>query len=214
MPDEVNRFLTQMDEYAKQPGAEAGPTKTVEQIVQDTEGPKLDEITLPAGNLPSLKTQDGKTDFALIYKQAHLPDSPFTAEQMLDMLNSLPQELPLDTKRQTVKVTLTSMGKTLGVTPETIVADASRKLSALNAYVEQLTKQTTEFVSSAEKEIADLLARIEEKRSAILAAKNQQSESTKLCSAESDRLDDVLEFFSLDVAPSKYAPDAKPDQKQ
>jgi len=57
------------------------------------------------------------------------------------------------------------MGKAIGATPETIVADASRKPAALAAYMDFGTKQT----------------------------------------AGSDRPDDVLELFSPDVAPSKYA---------
>ncbi len=108
-----------------------GTAKTVEQIVRETEGPNLDAITVAASASPPVMTADGATDFSAIYRQANLPAAPFTAEQMLEMLASLPQELPLDTKRQTVKVTLGAMGKAIGATPETIVADASRKLAAL-----------------------------------------------------------------------------------
>jgi len=152
-----------------------------------------------------IASPDGKVDCTPIYQQSALPAAPFTAEQMLDMLNSLPPELPLDTKRQTVKVTLASVGKTIGATPETIVADASRKLAALTAYVEHLSKDTAASVAAAEQEIAGLQAQIEEKRRAIQTAQERQSEARRLCDAESDRLDDVLEFFSLDVPPSKYA---------
>ena len=121
------------------------------------------------------------------------------------MLSSLPAELPLDTKRQTVKVTLASLGKTMGATPETIVSDASRKLAALHAYVEHLTKRTEEFTASGESEIAALQTQIEEKRKSILEAKNQLAKTSQACDGESEKLDEVLEFFSLDVAPSKYA---------
>jgi hypothetical protein len=122
------------------------------------------------------------------------------------MLNSLPAELPLETKRQTVKVTLNAMGKTIGANPETIVADASRKLAALTSYLDNLTKQTTDFAATAELEIAALQAQIAEKRTAIEAAQQKQAQMRQACDAESHRLDDVLEFFSLDVPPSKYAP--------
>ncbi len=185
-------------------------TKTVEQIVHDADGPDLDQIkagvaaSSPQGASP---TEAGKAlDAPAIYAAAKLPAAPFSAEQMLDMLASLPSELPLETRRQTVKVTLSALGKTMGASPETIVADASRKVAALAAYSEHLTKRTNEFSQNGEKEIEGLQAQIEAKRKALQDARHQLAQSTEKCRQEADRLDDVLEFFSLDVPPSKYAP--------
>lgn len=210
--------------------ASASATKTVEQIVRELDGPNLDEIQMPAADVavPDVAVPDvavpnaelppvaagGSTPVALegdvtpqlIYEMAALPPSPFTAEQMLEMLGSLPQELPLDTKRQTVKVTFGALGKSVGATPETVVADASRKMAALNAYVENLSKQTTDMAAAAEQEIAQLQAQIEEKRKTMQTARHRLTTVTQMCEIESDKLDDVLEFFSLDLPPSKYAP--------
>ncbi len=170
-----------------------------------TEGPNMDELKFSASCLEPVLTPDGKADFSLIYQQSGVRAAPFTAEQMLEMLESLPSELPLDTKRQTVRVTLNAVGKTIGATPETIVADASRKLAALTAYLDHLTKQTTDSAATAELEIGALQARIEEKRKAMTAAHLKQAQMRQLCDAESARLDDVEEFFRLDVPPSKAA---------
>jgi len=170
-----------------------------------TEGPNMDEIKFSASCLEPVLTPDGKADFSLIYQQSGVRAAPFTAEQMLEMLESLPSELPLDTKRQTVRVTLNAVGKTIGATPETIVADASRKLAALTAYLDHLTKQTTDSAATAELEIGALQARIEEKRKAMTAAHLKQVQMRQLCDAESARLDDVEEFFRLDMPPSKAA---------
>lgn len=187
------------------PPVPAPVSRTVEQLVRDAQGPNLDEIRVaPDVAAPSV-AKDGKADFAAIYEHAGLPIAPFTAEQMLEMLNSLPPELPLSTRRQTVKVTLQAMGKSLGATADTIVADASRKMAALAAYTDALTKQTAETVTSAQAEIAALEARIETQRQAITTAQQKQSDAARLCSAESERLDDVLEFFSLDVPPSIHS---------
>ena len=187
------------------PPPQPAQAKTVEQIVRDSPGPNLDQIEVPHDSPPPAADKSGKIDYSPIYRQAKLPDSQFTAEQMLDMLASLPAELPLETKRQTVKVTLNSMGKALGATPETIVADSSRKLAALASYVESLGKRTADMVAKSQLEIASLQAQIEEKKKAVEAAQNKQVQATRACEAESDRLDDVLEFFSLDVPPSKHA---------
>jgi len=154
---------------------------------------------------PPVLTPDGTLDFAALYGQAGLPAAPFAAEQMLEMLASLPADLPLDVRRRTVKVTIGAMGKAIGATSETVVADASRKLAALAAYSENVARQTADFVAGGEFEIAALEKQIAEKRSGIEAARQTQARVQAKCDAEADRLDDVLEFFSLDVPPSRYA---------
>ena len=204
------------------PPSPTGTVKSVEQIVREAEGPNLDAIHVSATVPPPAPAPDGTTDFSAVYEQASLPAAPFTAEQMLEMLASLPPELPLQTKRQTVKVTLGAMGKAIGATPESIVADASRKLAALAACAENVSKQTADFVAAAEFEIKALQEQIEEKRRGIEASKEVEARTMQSCNQESDRLDDVLEFFSLDIAPSKYAasgdaqqpPPLPPDRSQ
>jgi len=181
------------------------PAKTVEHIVREASGPNLDEIQVPPQAAAAVSSPDGSVSFSALYQHAGLPTVPFTAEQMLDMLASLPSELPLETKRLTVKATMTAMGKVSGATPETIVTDASRKVAALSAYVDAMSKQAADFTAASEMQIATLQSQIAEKRKAIDAAKGQLAQVTTTCKAEADRLDDVLEFFSLDVPPSKYA---------
>ena len=183
-------------------------TKSVEQIVRDAHGPNLDQIRVPADTPPPTAAPDGKMDFTALYQRAGLPASPFTAEQTIDMIGSLPAELPLDTRRQTVRVMITAMGKAIGATPETVVADASTKLAALSAYVESVGQQTSALLQTAEEDIAALQAQIEQKRNAMLEAQQLQAQVTTVCQAEAHRLEEVLEFFSLDIPPSKYAPNA------
>jgi hypothetical protein len=183
--------------------------KTVEQIVRDTEGPNLDQISVASAPPPAA---DGTVNFQSIYQAANLPQSSFSAEQMLEMLASLPAELPLEMKRQTVKATLASLGKAIGASPETIVADTSRKLAALSAYVDDVTKKTGDFAAAANLEIAALEKQINDKRQAIASIQSRQSQVVQACTKEADRLDDILEFLSLDVAPSKHAPEAEQSQ--
>ncbi len=184
------------------------PSRTVEQIVREANGPNLDEIRVAQDAAPAFATSGGPADFGAIYAQAGLPTVPFTAEQMRDMLNSLPAELPLPMRRQTMKVTLDAMGKTVGATADGIVADASRKMAALAAYAGGLSERTKAASAAAEQEIAALEAQIEEKRRAVARSQATLTEAVQRCNAESDHLDDVLEFFSLDVPPSKHSPEA------
>lgn len=181
------------------------PAKTVEQIVREAPGPNLDEIKVePAAVQPI--APGGAVQFTSVYAQAGIPESSFPAEKAIQMLTDLPAELPLDAKRQTVRITMDAMGKALGVTPETVVADASRKMAALQSYAEALTARTEDFVASSQLEINQLEQEISKKRALIDDTKRMLESALSSCKSESDRLDDVLEFFSLDVPPSKYAP--------
>ncbi len=197
---------------ADTPEPERPRPKTVEQIVREQPGPNLDEIKIPATAPTPPATPvapvigpDGAVNFDSIYKLASLPTVAFTAEQILELFASLPNELPLESKRATIKVTLSAMAKSLGITTEQIVSDASRKLAALAAYNESFTKQAVDYVAKTDVEIMTLEAQIAEKREAILNAKSKQTSMNQACTAEVDRLDDVLEFFTLDVPPSKLA---------
>lgn len=206
--DDIDRRLAAMDQtmHTLRHGGDAAP-RTVEQIVQSSHGPNLDEIHVGVGAVvgdDALGT-DGRVDFAGLYQTANLPAAPFTAEQTIEMISSLPQSLPLEMKRQTMQVTLASLGKAIGATPESIVADTSRKLAALASFSENHARHTDEFVEGAEADIAFLLSQVEEKRTAILAARQMQADIHKQCAAEADRLDDILEFFSLNLPPSRHA---------
>jgi hypothetical protein len=211
--DDIDRRLAQMTQTlhgmgtAPAPDAAAPPAKTVEQVVRDAEGPNLDEIKVAPGvaEQANILKDDGSIDFSALYTHANLPAAPFSAEQARDMIVSLPSDLPLDVKRRTVQVTVGSLGKAIGATQETIVADASRKLAALSSYSDHTAQQAADFIAAAEFEIEELLKQVEAKRQGIVAAKERQSQIQSLCAAEVDRLDDVLEFFSLDVPPSRNA---------
>jgi hypothetical protein len=196
---EVNRVMETLD--TGNPSAHA---KTVEQIVRDAPGPNLDQVQV-AEPPPSILNPDGTVNFVALYQSSNIPSAPFSAERVLETLNALPAELPIETKRQTVKVLIQAMGTSSGATMENIVSDASRKLAALAAYAEHVNKQAGEFITKAETDILDLERQIEERRKAIATAQERKGRITQLCTTESERLDDVLEFFSLDVPPSRYA---------
>lgn len=186
--------------------ATAPSTKTVEQVVRDAPGPNLDQIKPVANPASPVMDDDGNVNFGSIYSLAQLPNTPFTAEQVLELLSTLPAELPIEAKRSTVNITVSAMAKATGVSTESIVADASRKLAALAAYAKSFADQAASYTTKAEAEIAAFLAEIEQRKKMIENAKAKQAIMIDACSKETERLDEVLEFFSLDIHPSKYAP--------
>src|ERR1051326_1635507 len=106
---ELDQLLAELDSGTGGSATASGqpaPSRPVDQIVREADGPNLDEIQVRATAVSPISSADGKMYFTPISQQSGLPPAPFTAEQMLEMLTSLPAELPLDTKRQTVKVTL------------------------------------------------------------------------------------------------------------
>ena len=60
-------------------------------------------------------------------------------------------------------------------------------------------------MAKAELDILRLEAEIQARRESIEDAKRKQAQMVSECEKESGRLDDVLEFFSLDVSPSRLA---------
>lgn len=191
---------------ARLPGVVSEP-RTVEQLVRDSPGPDLSDIEV--GDVAPEITAAQTLDFAAIYRAANLPTEQFGAEATLEMLRSLPSELPLETRRVTVKAMLGTLGKNMGATPQSIVADASRKLAALQSFISFMENKSGETVAKSEAEIAELERQIDAHRTAIQNSRAELTRLTKNCEAEAARLDDVLEFFSLDEGASKYAPDAE-----
>jgi hypothetical protein len=222
-PDEIDRRLAAMNASIAQlssgsatpppipPSAlplplPTAPTRTVADLLRETSGPAIEEVRVdPASVGPPPLGPDGALDFAALYTAAALPATPFSAEQTIAMLGQLPANLPLDMKRQTVSVMLSTMGATTGVTAESIVADTTRKLAALASYSQSLGDDTRAFVAATDSEIAALTAQIDTLKTRALEAKERLATVEGLCQAEADRLDDVLEFFSLDTGPSRYA---------
>lgn len=192
---------TNLPPEAMLPG-EAREPMTVAQLVRQADGPDLDQIEIT--EQPANAVGEKALDFAAIYAAAKLPETQFGADEMLGVLSSIPSEVPLQTKRVTVKAVLGGMAS-LGASPENIVADASRKLAALDAFHGFMERKTSETIESGQAAIADLEAQIEAHRLAMQNARSELNRVTQGCEAEADNLDEVLEFFSLDEGDSKHA---------
>ncbi|GAB4456063.1 MAG: hypothetical protein OHK0029_13350 [Armatimonadaceae bacterium] len=173
--------------------------RLVEQAVLDSEGSKLEAVRLGTGSdAPPLMS--GKTlNFPALYSKVSLPEPTFSAEQMLEMLGKLPTEMPLEMKRKTVDVALGMLGKHINTNGETLVTDTTRKMTTLATFAQEYEKKTSERVAATETEIAALLAQVEEKRQAVKAANERLATVQEICVAETDRLDNVLEFFKSDA---------------
>lgn len=200
------KFKTDLEDLPAAPRSAPVATKSVEQIIQETPGPNLDQIKITEESAPSPTAPDGKVDYQLVYKRAGLTPVAFSAEQALDVIHSLPESLPIDVRRATVNATIAAMGKAMGVDTAGVLADAGRKVAALSAYEDLLTHQSSTYVGSLEMKILELETQIAVHREEIERTKSLLSAAVGQCDAESNRLDEVLEFFTLDTGASANAP--------
>ncbi len=144
---------------------------------------------------------DGLVDFETLYRQAKVLTVPFTAEQALDMLQHMPSGVSEDARQQIINATLSALGKSVGGTPEAIVADATRKQATLQSFRQTRGEQLVDLTSAAEAKIADLQKEIAKSQAIIEAAKRQYAQLSDYCQSEEARLDTVIDFFSDTPAP-------------
>ena len=143
---------------------------------------------------------DGLVDFPALYAQAGVPTVPFTAEQAQEMLTHMPANVSEEARQQVINVTLAALGRSVGGTPEAIVADAARKQAALRAFRADRGDQLADLTTTAEARIADLERQIETSRAVIEQAKHQYQTLSDACEAEEARMDTVVDFFSSPAA--------------
>lgn len=202
---EVSDSYSDSSTIAEVPTPAATATKSVAQIAKDLPGPSLDQVAIKAEKEEAPLAPGGVVDFAAVYSRAGLTPVPFSAEQALEVIASLPADLPLSVKRSTVQATLSAMGKAMGVDTASVLADAGRKLAALSAYEDNLNHQAEQYVGNLNGQIEELEKQIASHKLAMERANQLLSHAVESCSTEANRLDDVLEFFTLDQSPSSNA---------
>jgi len=143
-------------------------------------------------------SEEGDLDFARVFQQYELPTASFSAEQAMNMLQSLPRDLALRTKRVTVNTTLSAIGKVVGTTPQDIVLDAARKKETLERYIESLGHEVEETTVNTEAEIERLQAVIAQHRETLRTLARKRTAAQEVCRGRMDTFDQVIHFFDYD----------------
>ena len=76
---------------------------------------------------------------------------------------------------------MSAMGQATGVSAESVVTDASRKLAALASYADGLMKRTNDFVAATQLDIAQLEQKIREQRQTIDETKMLLEKAVTAC---------------------------------
>lgn len=140
---------------------------------------------------PPAPAPAGDFNLTNVYRQKGISPLPFTAEQALDLLSSLPKAFRGETKRQGLIDLLEENSTSLAAVAE----DARRKVDALTAEADNFSVAFADFITSTEEEIAKLEAEIREKREAVETAQVEGEKNAQLCRDEAERLKTLLQFL-------------------
>lgn len=191
----------ELDSFLKDIGA--SPVSATPEIVVEPEVIPEPEPITPTPVLVSLAdavSNEGDVDFIRIFQQYELPIAAFSAEQAMNMLQSLPRDLALRTKRVTVNTTLSAIGKVVGATPQDIVADAARKKETLERYVESLGEEVEATTATTQAEIERLQAEINAHKDSLRSLTRKRAAASEVCRSRMDLFDQVTHFFDYDEA--------------
>lgn len=184
------------DAIARQPGPDIDSVSV--SLPQSPENKPVDELVMPK------RRDDGTWDFSAIYVHSNLQSPAFTAEQAREFIASLPESLPLEVRRETVGKTLSAIAKTLSITPDVIASDAALKIATVEDFRGKIQQRFSEYEIKAQQAIVEYEKKIAETKANIELSKTRSADVMRACDAEVDKLDDVTEFFTLDIGSSKH----------
>ena len=156
------------------------------------------QATPPLVSLVDAVSDEGDVDFDRVYQQYELPVASFSAEQAMNMLQALPRDLALRTKRATVNTTLSAIGKVVGTSPKDIVLDAARKKEGLERFLEALSHEIEETTAATEAEIERLQAEITLSREKLRVVSRRRTAAGEVCHSRMHLLNQVIYFFDYD----------------
>ena len=186
----------------------------VSDLVSGEASPQFKAPSAATGNLAN-------RPFEQIYKEARLPDSPFTVDELGKLLeNPTVASQPLAIKVVAVNLTLSAKG----IGPDVPITDAVRRDRALDAYqqmldkhaeaaeqrtaakIEQITKETEEYLRRKQGEIEAL-------RAETADARRESIDFSVRREAEEKRLAELISPF-LEGTPNPVTVGNKPGEGQ
>jgi hypothetical protein len=160
--------------------------------------PRNKSAIRPAGARAPLPVPDQPLDLPGVYRQFKVPDVQFTAEQALDLIESIPPDRNPNARRQMARGMLNALGKSTGVGLRDVAADASAKIAALHGHAQEIDRQSAEHIQRWEAEIAAMQAQIDLKVQTITSERAKCAQLMSQCQEESSRLNKVVDYFGGD----------------
>jgi len=138
--------------------------------------------------------EDG-TDFLTVleaYDKVGLSNLDKSIFKVDDFGKHLPDNLPLETKRQSVIGILTASGLELG----DLLEDAELRIQTLKGVLVATTDNTNEIITEKESEINDLLFKVDTLKQEIIDRNVAQERQDELVDEELTKINQILKFIT------------------
>ena len=212
VPDEE---LEREGASAKPPAHSTAGDRTASRVADLVAGEASPQFKAPADATADLASRP----FEQIYKEARIPDSPCTVDELGKLLdNPTVADQPLNVKVVAVHLTLSAKG----IGPDVPIADAVRRDRALDAYqlmldqhaaaaeqrnaamIQQITQETEEFLKRKQTEIEALRAETTEaKRQSMDFSLRRETEEKRLANLISPFLEGVANPVTVGNKPAE-----------
>jgi len=210
--------LEQKGAAAKPPARSVAGDRTASRVADLVAGEASPQFKAPADATADLASRP----FEQIYKEARIPDSPCTIDELGKLLdNPTVADQPLNVKVVAVNLTLSAKG----IGPDVPIADAVRRDRALDAYqqmldqraataeqnnaakIQQVTQETEEFLKRKQAEIETLrVETAEAKRESIDFSLRRETEEKRLANLISPFLEGVPNPVTVGNKPREEQP--------
>jgi hypothetical protein len=165
----------------KAPAHNVAGDRTASRVADLVAGEASPQFKAPSASAADLASRP----FEQIYKEARIPDSPCTIDELGRLLdNPTVADQPLNIKVVAVNLTLSAKG----IGPDVPIADAVRRDRALDAYQEMLDQRA----ATAEQRNAAKIQQITQETEEFLKRKQAEIETLRVETAEAKR--DSIDF--------------------
>jgi hypothetical protein len=148
------------------------------------------------GPLPSITSANGAIEFDAVYEAAGITSTERDQiKKAQDLLRSLPQETPVNVRRQIVEASL----KAFGVPTEKIIEASVSAMEALESFIRTGQAETQKLLTEGQERIASLEKEIASVRHVMEQAVSEQEMRTRNVNAQKLTVQDVLEFFGQEA---------------
>lgn len=191
--EKVLGWFVVRDEQGGDAPAEASADDLIAKYASEEPEAPPPEVQL-TGELP--KAVGGKVDFPAVFRAAGIPDDEQARiEKARMLLGNLPQETPREVKKQIVEASL----KAFGYPVEKIVETGAQEIQALEVYIQNGQRDTQKLLQESQKRLEELNQEIANVKKVMEDQVSAQYALTQSCNGEKLRVQEVLEFFGLDV---------------
>ena len=138
----------------------------------------------------------GAIDFEGVYRAAGISDAELEhVRKAGELLRNLPQDTPLEIKRQIVEASL----KAFGYPVDKIIEAGAQEIQALHAYITQGQAALQQLLQESTQRLAALEQEMQRIRQVMQQSTEQQSQVAYACNLKKLEIQDILQFFGQEA---------------